>query len=138
MMRAGTVTRAGPAGLGWELKERVGGRSGVSKSQEKAKGLWRESWRPARGKWQEPHPSRGCTGGRRGAICGGTEHGFKKLLLGTVSAGKSRHSLLIRKHINGFAHNNPKAHDGNLRLKARILVKMGPLGASIFSSMRCR
>lgn len=38
MMRARTVTRAGPAGLGRESKERAGGQSGVSKSQEKAKG----------------------------------------------------------------------------------------------------
>lgn len=138
MMRAGTVTRAGPAGLGRELKERAGGRSGVRKSQEKAKGS-------VEGRLEaSPREVAGATSITRlywwdeGAICGGTEHGFKKLLLGTVSAGKSQHSLLIRKPINGFAHNNPKAHAGNLRLKARTLVKMCPLGASIFSSMRCR
>ena len=84
------------------------------------------------------HLHHAVVGGRRGAICGGTEHGFKKLLLGTISAGKSQHSLLIRKPINGFAQESPKAHDGSLRLKARTLVKMCPLGASIFSSMRCR
>ena len=37
MMRARTITRAEPAGLGHESKERARGRSGVSKSQEKAK-----------------------------------------------------------------------------------------------------
>lgn len=67
---------------------------GLARARRKPRALWREGWRPAQGKWPEPHPSCGCTGGRRGVICGGNEHGFKKLLLGTVSAGKSQHSLL--------------------------------------------
>lgn len=76
MMRARTVCSPGQSAgsLGRESKEDR--RVKWVYETRKAKGLCGGRLEASPRKWQRPHPSCGCTGGRRGHVCGGNEHGF--------------------------------------------------------------